>query len=304
MDKELERLIRSVIENAVDDSDASADLVESLATYYYDHFQDDHKYLIEFLETLRASAENGCSWAKFKFSQVVSQFGPAESGVITKDDKRLAVQYGKESGYALGYLFAAKILEEPDFRPCGYSFNEKEGHLGGHMFTEPDYDLLDAAECYQLVVDSIGSDDEMYLGFVLEAANKAALLFLNKRGFGPGISISSDDKLRAFDDLNLIIEKGNPEQVAYAASLLGTAELYAGNLDKAANWYIKALNEDPEAIFYFFIESGFQKESDTFRKLIELCDQTDILTRGFRPQIADRVQHAVRRFKALNGYDV
>lgn len=44
MDKELERLVNSVIEKAIDDSDASADLVD-LANDF-NHFKGNNRYLI------------------------------------------------------------------------------------------------------------------------------------------------------------------------------------------------------------------------------------------------------------------
>ena len=298
MYKELEKLINSVIEKATDDSETSWYLVEDLVSYYYDHYANDCQYLDEFMEALKVSAEKDCRWAKVKISEAVFHFGGS------KDMKWLASQYGKESGLVLGFYFAARILEDPEFRPRDYFFNERAGLLGGHMPNEPDFSLRDAADCYQVVIDSFDPDDDEFNKFqdyIIDSATKAALLFLNKRGFGPGIPIDPDNELKAYNDLNLVIKKGNPEQIAYASSILGAAELKSGNFDIASDLFIQALDKDPEAILYFYKESGFPKESEALNKLITACEKTIYLTRIFRsPQESDRLNRVLNYFKSLN----
>ena len=311
-DIELDRLVNSVLTNATDDSDASWDLVLELESYYYDRFSETREYYDEFLGALKSSAEHGCDLARAKFCQVVCDFGG-----VSKEVKRLAVQYGKACDLRLGLFHAAKILENPEFRPCDYFFNENAWPFGMHMLNEPDYDLLDAANCFQEFCDfydyeSMREEFESDKSFVLEAYYKAAILYLNKRGFGPGIPIEDNWISMAIYDLECIGEKGSCEQAAIALSIKGLYFLEVGLPDCvslgysdppelfAADCFVEALDKDPNALDYFYKTSGFKNNSKELQRVIEACEKSINDTRTLWPEITEKLERELKIFKQHN----
>ena len=272
MDKELERLINAVIEKAVDDSDASADLVDALVNYYNGIIESCPDGLGRVLVALHKSAENGCSWAKVQFAQMI--YFNIDGEGCTLEVKRLASDYGRESGYLMGSYYAAKILEDPEFRPREYFYHPNAGLLGRHLLNEPDYALRDAADCYQKVVDGFEpGEDGAYPDYVLESATLAAQLNLNKRGFGP-IPKDMWRESVALQDLALVEEKGNADQGAYALSIRGAYWLDTGrHFDWAKDYFIQALELSPNAIHFFRNESCSRMNPEDFEKLLSACEK-------------------------------
>ena len=292
MDKELERLVNSVIEKAIDDSDASADLVDALVNYYNGISENYPEGLGRVMLALHKSAENGCSWAKVQFARMV--YFNIDGEGCTLGVKRLGSDYGRDSGYLWGSYYAAKILEDPEFRPREYFYHPNAGLLGRHLLNEPDYALRDAADCYQAVVDGFDpGEDGVYPGFVLESATLAAQLNLNKRGFGPGPIDVSRREFRSLQDLKLVEEKGNAEQGAYALSIRGAHWLATRRFDLAIDCFLQALELSPNTISFIRDELCSGMNPEDFKKLLSACEKA--VAQG-DPDLAEDFNH----FKGTN----
>lgn len=265
MDKELERLINSVIEKAIDDSEASDKLVDALVSEYFQNTSEaKQQNLGDVLDALKVSAEKGNSRARLWFS-----FFVYKNDDLPAELKKLAISFGSQCGYLTGIFYAAEILLDDVFRPRDYFYNPRGGILGQIMLNEPDYALSEAAGRYQFIVDNFEPDEDgQYPDWVLYAAVEAARLNLNKRGFGPGLPIGDEEK--ALSDLDFVMENGKGEQFARAAATKGAYLLEKSRDVEAADCFIAAIENDPDSVSEFCREHFHDREA--YDRVLAACE--------------------------------
>lgn len=278
MDKEFERLINSVKVNAIDDSESSDKLIDALISYFVESGKSEEMFGYV-LDALKASA--GCEnrYAMYQYSQLVCLTRKS-----TREQKLQAIQYGKQSGFYFGVFYAAKLLEDPEFRPGpnGYFYNGNAGLLGRHMLNEPDFALRQAADLYQSIADEamVAAEEEhgRFQRHILDSAIFAARLYLNKRSFGPGIPIEDWYEEKAVQDLEFVIrELEEPEEewenvcVSYAYSILGAYHLEKTEDAEAADCFVKALEANPDSVSYFCRERINDKGA--YDRILATCEK-------------------------------
>ena len=269
MDTKLEKLINSVIEKAIDDSEASDEFVRALGVFFENTAEDNKQYLGDVLDALRSSAEKGNSLAMLYFAHYV--YGEDDLPVA---QKKLAIRYGGECGYLLGVYISAEILLDDVFRPRDYFYNPRGGILGRFMLNEPDYALRDAADRYQFVVDQFEPDvdgpdeDGQYPEWVLRSAVEAARLNLNYRGFGPGLPIGDAEK--ALSDLEFVMQNGEGRQFARAAATKGVYLLDKNRDAEAADCFVAAIENDPDSVSEFCREHFHDREA--YDRVLAVCE--------------------------------
>ena len=262
MDKELQRLINSVIEKAADDSEASDKLVDALYDYFCDTTKENYQHLGDVLNALKSAAEKGNGLAGLYFTHLVSLFED-----LPVEQKELAVKLGAQCGFFEGGYYSALVLMDDAFRPNDFFYNWRGGLFGSHMLNEPDHAMREAARRFQIIVDHYEPNGD-YPDWVLDSAVRAARLNLNKRGFGPGLPLG--DEKQALSDLDFVMANGKGRQYARAAATKGAYLLMKNHEDEAAEFFIEAIENYPDSVIDFACEH--MRNRTVYNRVVAACD--------------------------------